>query len=60
VRAQSRNYVLNGIAYHDQSRRLYVTGKKWDKMFQVRITPSEAGPADVLQRCNLGLSPASG
>lgn len=59
VRMQPRNYVLNGIAYHEASRRLYVTGKKWDKLFQIRITPQPGlGASDVLQRCNLGLSSA--
>ena len=49
--------MLNGIAYHAASRRLYVTGKKWDKMYQVRITPQpDKGPSDVLANCQLGLS----
>lgn len=57
VRRSSHNYVLNGIAYHPSSRRLYVTGKKWDKMYQVRITSRpELGPQHVLGRCELGLS----
>ena len=50
--------MLNGIAYHPPSRRLYVTGKKWDYMYQVRITPKlEAGPSEVSNWCQLGLSP---
>ena len=49
--------MLNGIAYHPPSRRLYVTGKKWDYMYQVRITPKlEAGPSEVRNWCELGLS----
>ena len=60
VRSQPHNYVLNGIAYHPPSRRLYVTGKKWDHMYQVRIKPKpEAGPNDVWRDCGLGLSDAS-
>jgi glutamine cyclotransferase len=40
--------------------RLYVTGKKWDHMYQVRIKPKpEAGPNDVWRDCGLGLSDAS-
>tara|TARA_B110000977_G_scaffold201751_1_gene298305 strand:+ start:2988 stop:4028 length:1041 start_codon:yes stop_codon:yes gene_type:complete len=29
--------VLNGIAYHPTRKTFFVTGKKWDKMFEVRI-----------------------
>lgn len=29
--------VLNGIAYHPKRKTFFVTGKKWDKMFEVRI-----------------------
>jgi len=31
--------VLNGIAYDRKDRRLFVTGKEWPKLFQVRIVP---------------------
>ncbi len=30
--------VLNGIAYNPSTDRLYVTGKNWDKIFEVKIT----------------------
>jgi len=36
-----RNYdtdVLNGIAYDMEGRRIFVTGKKWPKLFEIRIT----------------------
>ena len=29
--------VLNGIAYHPQRETFFVTGKNWDKLFEVRI-----------------------
>ncbi|TRO65303.1 glutaminyl-peptide cyclotransferase [Christiangramia sabulilitoris] len=29
--------VLNGIAYNPEEDRLYVTGKNWDKIFEVKI-----------------------
>ncbi len=29
--------VLNGIAYHAESNRLFVTGKNWDKLFEIKI-----------------------
>lgn len=32
-----QNHVLNGIAYNPHSKKLYVTGKNWDKMFEVEI-----------------------
>lgn len=31
------NDVLNGIAYNPKTRKLYVTGKKWDTLFEVEI-----------------------
>jgi glutamine cyclotransferase len=32
--------VLNGIAYDEKQNRLFVTGKLWPKLFQVRLTPA--------------------
>jgi glutamine cyclotransferase len=29
--------VLNGIAYDDEGDRLFVTGKRWPKLFEIRI-----------------------
>ncbi|MEH6407634.1 MAG: glutaminyl-peptide cyclotransferase [Leeuwenhoekiella sp.] len=31
------NEVLNGIAYNKDTNKLYVTGKHWDKLFEIRI-----------------------
>lgn len=31
------NFVLNGVAYHPERKTFFVTGKDWDKMFEVRI-----------------------
>ena len=31
------NHVLNGIAYNPNNKKLYVTGKNWDKLFEVKI-----------------------
>lgn len=31
------NEVLNGIAYDANTQKLYVTGKHWDKLFEIRI-----------------------
>ncbi|NRD21195.1 glutaminyl-peptide cyclotransferase [Winogradskyella eckloniae] len=30
--------VLNGIAYHPERKTIFVTGKNWDKLFEVKIT----------------------
>ena len=57
VRRNSHNYVLNGIAYHSNSKRLYVTGKQWDKMYQVRTKQASAEHQTahfVENNCHLG------
>ena len=33
----SRDAVLNGIAYDPQEKRLFVTGKLWPKLFEIRL-----------------------
>ncbi|MEW5675468.1 glutaminyl-peptide cyclotransferase [Flavobacterium enshiense] len=30
--------VLNGIAYNPKTKTLFVTGKNWDKMFEIKVT----------------------
>jgi glutamine cyclotransferase len=30
--------VLNGIAYDQEGNRIFVTGKKWPKLFEIRLT----------------------
>lgn len=35
--AQSQDKVLNGIAYNPITNKLYVTGKNWDKLFEIEI-----------------------
>jgi glutamine cyclotransferase len=32
------NNVLNGIAYDNVSKRLFVTGKKWPKLYEIKLT----------------------
>ena len=34
-----RSDVLNGIAYDPDSRRLFVTGKNWPRLFEIEVTP---------------------
>jgi glutamine cyclotransferase len=36
--------VLNGIVYDPDSDRLFVTGKRWPKLFQIVPVPSRCGP----------------
>ena len=31
--------VLNGIAYNKTTNSLFVTGKMWDKLFEIKIIP---------------------
>jgi glutamine cyclotransferase len=33
--------VLNGIAYDKESRRLFVTGKFWPKLFEIKLIPAK-------------------
>lgn len=33
--------VLNGIAWDAKGKRLFVTGKKWDKLFQIKLSPQK-------------------
>ena len=32
--------VLNGIAYEPRSKRLFVTGKRWPKLFEIKLKPA--------------------
>ncbi|MCY4562118.1 MAG: glutaminyl-peptide cyclotransferase [Flavobacteriaceae bacterium] len=33
--------VLNGIAYHQNRGTFFVTGKNWDKLFEIKVIPRE-------------------
>lgn len=33
----SREHVLNGIAYDAESKRIFVTGKNWPKLFEIEV-----------------------
>lgn len=37
VSSATKEDVLNGIAYNRETGKLYVTGKNWDKLFEVKI-----------------------
>ena len=36
-RPQQRDQVLNGIAYDRANRRIYITGKKWPRLYQIAV-----------------------
>ncbi|WP_139958653.1 glutaminyl-peptide cyclotransferase [Flavicella sediminum] len=35
--ANNKDYVLNGIAYDQENNRLFVTGKNWNKTFEIEL-----------------------
>ena len=37
------NAVLNGIAYDQKNDRLFITGKLWPKLFEIKLVPEIAG-----------------
>jgi glutaminyl-peptide cyclotransferase len=37
------NDVLNGIAYDAKLNRLFVTGKRWPLIYEIKLTPPQAG-----------------
>lgn len=37
--ARGPDDVLNGIAWDERRRRLFVTGKNWPRLFEIRLTP---------------------
>ena len=37
------NAVLNGIAYDQKNDRIFVTGKLWPKLFEIRLAPGVTG-----------------
>ncbi len=43
-RPRDPDAVLNGIAYNPNNGHLYVTGKLWPKLFEVRLTTNRPGP----------------
>ena len=56
VRRAPMNNVLNGIAYHGPTDRMYVTGKMWNNMYQVHIKGAQelSSTQHIHQHCQLG------
>lgn len=42
--------VLNGIAYDPDGDRIFVTGKYWPEVFEIRIVPEETGVAPLRRK----------
>ena len=40
-RVRGQTDVLNGIAYDSEHDRLFVTGKNWPKLFEIRLQPTD-------------------
>ena len=41
-RVEGHTDVLNGIAYDSISKRLWVTGKMWPKLYEIKLVPKRA------------------
>jgi glutaminyl-peptide cyclotransferase len=44
VEPHDQDSVLNGIAYDREHDRLFVTGKQWPHLYEIRITPAGRSP----------------
>jgi glutamine cyclotransferase len=44
ARERAATDVLNGIAFDEAGDRLFITGKLWPKVFEVRITGTNQAP----------------
>lgn len=42
VAPKNRENVPNGIAYDEQNQRLFITGKRWPWLFEIRLQPTKA------------------
>ena len=47
IHVNSADAVLNGIAYDEAADRLFVTGKLWPSLYQVRLMPKPMGTVSV-------------
>ncbi|MBP7213276.1 MAG: glutaminyl-peptide cyclotransferase [Anaerolineaceae bacterium] len=44
VNMENLGEVLNGIAYDEESGRLFVTGKKWPWLYEIQLLPGQQAP----------------
>ncbi len=45
IQGNPRADVLNGIAYDPATKRLFVTGKLWGSLYEIRVPPAAAAPS---------------
>ncbi|XP_031494783.1 glutaminyl-peptide cyclotransferase isoform X2 [Nymphaea colorata] len=45
--------VLNGIAWDAQQKRLFVTGKLWPKLYEIKLQPLKEHYEDIVNVCQL-------
>jgi len=43
---QHKEQVLNGVAYDEKDKRLFVTGKQWPKLFEIELVPPSTDDQD--------------
>ena len=48
ARRRASDDVLNGIAYDTAAERIFVTGKRWPRVYEIRIVETSAAPASRL------------
>jgi glutaminyl-peptide cyclotransferase len=41
MRSSPKADVLNGIAYDEAGDRIFVTGKRWSKLFEIKVVPKK-------------------
>uniref|UniRef100_A0A8R7UWW0 Glutaminyl-peptide cyclotransferase n=1 Tax=Triticum urartu TaxID=4572 RepID=A0A8R7UWW0_TRIUA len=42
--------VLNGIAWDEENNRLFVTGKLWPKLYEIKLRPVDGPPDGSVER----------
>lgn len=43
--------VLNGIAWDSEQNRIFVTGKRWPRMFEIELVEMSISSTDVKKTC---------
>ena len=58
ARERAGDAVLNGIAYDAASDRLFVTGKLWPRLFEIKLVSRQSAVADGSQRSAVDSNPS--
>jgi glutamine cyclotransferase len=56
---RDREAVLNGIAWDAEGERLFITGKRWPKVFEIELRPRTGGTGVARPRGTDGGHPAA-